>query len=93
MAESAAVLVDEVFPERPVRHWVLSISHPLRFPFASHPAAMGGGLGIVYRSIATHSIIKAVFSRKVVLTGTVTLVQCPRGRANGPIPMSPLSNN
>ena len=54
MAESAALLVDEVFPEQPVRQWVLSFPYPLRFLFASHPALMGQVLGIVYRCIATH---------------------------------------
>jgi hypothetical protein len=54
MAESAALLVDEVFPEQPVRQWVLSVPFPLRFLFASRPEVMGGVLGIVYRCIATH---------------------------------------
>ena len=31
MAESAALWVDEVFPDQPVRQWVLSIPIPLRF--------------------------------------------------------------
>jgi len=53
-AESAALLVDEVFPEQPVRQWVLSVPYPLRFLFASHPAIMAQVLGIVYRCIATH---------------------------------------
>ena len=34
MAESAALLVDEVFPEQPVRQWVLSVPYLLRFLFA-----------------------------------------------------------
>jgi hypothetical protein len=38
MAESAALLVDEVFPEQPVRKWVLSVPYPLRSLFASRPA-------------------------------------------------------
>jgi len=58
MAESAALLVDEVFPAQPVRQWVLSFPYPLRFLFASRPAIMGQVLGIVYRCIATH-LIKA----------------------------------
>jgi hypothetical protein len=37
LAESAALLVDEVFPEQPVRQWVLSVPYPLRFVFASRP--------------------------------------------------------
>lgn len=31
MAESAALLVDEVLPEQPMRQWVLSFPYPLRF--------------------------------------------------------------
>ena len=58
MAESKALLVDEVFPTQPVRQWVLSFPYPLRFLFASRPAIMGQVLGIVYRCIATH-LIKA----------------------------------
>ena len=57
MAESAALLVDEVFPEQPVpkalaalagqalRQWVLSVPYPLRFLFASRPDVMGRVLG------------------------------------------------
>ena len=41
MAESAALLVDEVFPEQPVRQWVLSVPYPLRFLFAGRPDVMG----------------------------------------------------
>ncbi len=75
MAESAALLVDEVFPEQPVRQWVLSVPYPLRFLFASHPAVMGPVLGIVYRGIATHLIKKAGFSRNTAQTGALTLIQ------------------
>jgi hypothetical protein len=40
MAESAALLVDEVFPEQPTRQWVLSFPFQLRFicRFAPHPS-------------------------------------------------------
>jgi len=75
MAESAALLVDEVFPEQPVRQWVLSFPYPLRFLFASRPAIMGQVLGIVYRVIAGHLIRKAGFTRKTARTGAVTLIQ------------------
>ncbi|MCD9250249.1 hypothetical protein LUS38_24325 [Escherichia coli] len=54
MAESAALLVDEVLPEQPMRQWVLSFPFQLRFLFASRPEIMGWVLGIVYRVIATH---------------------------------------
>jgi len=75
MAESAALLVDEIFPEQPVRQWVLSVPYPLRFPFASRPLMMGEVLGIVYRCIATHMIKMAGFSHKTAQTGAVTLIQ------------------
>jgi len=38
MAESAALLVDEVLPEQPIRQWVLSFPFPLRFLFVRQPA-------------------------------------------------------
>jgi len=82
MAESAALLVDDVFPLQPVRQWVLSFPYPLRFLFASHPAVMGRVLGIVYRTIATHLIKKAGFTKKVAHTGAVTLIQCFGGSLN-----------
>ena len=75
MAESAALLVDEVFPEQPVRQWVLSFPFPLRFLFASRPEVMTGVLGIVYRCIATHLIKKAGFCRRTAQAGAVTVIQ------------------
>lgn len=69
MVESAALLVDEVFPEPPVRQWVLSFPYPLRFLFASRPVIMGQVLGIVYRVIAGHLAAKAGFTRKTARTG------------------------
>ena len=74
MAESAALLADEVFPEQPVRQWVLSFPYPLRFLFASCPAIMGQVLGIVYRCTATHLVKKAGFSCKTAQTGAVISV-------------------
>jgi hypothetical protein len=73
MADCAALLADEVFPEQPVRQWVLSVPYPLRFLFASRPAIMGQVLGIVYRCIARHLIKKAAFSRKSAQAGAVGL--------------------
>jgi hypothetical protein len=75
MAESAALLVDEVFPKRPTRQWVLSFPYPLRFLFAHRPEVMGRVLGIVYRCIATHLTRKAGFSPRTAQTGAVTLIQ------------------
>ncbi|MCP4270644.1 MAG: hypothetical protein GY781_01580 [Gammaproteobacteria bacterium] len=48
MAESAALLVDEVLPHEPMRQWVLSFPFQLRFLFASRPELMGKVLGAGY---------------------------------------------
>lgn len=75
MAESAALLADEVLPEQPMRQWVLSFPFPLRFLCASRPEIMGRVLGIVYRVIAAHLIKQAGFTKKIARTGAVTLIQ------------------
>jgi hypothetical protein len=75
MADSAALLVDEILPYQPMRQWVLSFPFPLRFLFASNPRVMTGALAIVYRAIATHLTRKAGFTKPMAQTGAVTLVQ------------------
>jgi hypothetical protein len=40
MAEIAALLVDEVLPEVPVRQCAFSVRYPLRFLFARDPSVM-----------------------------------------------------
>ena len=75
MADSAALLADEVLPHQPIRQWVLSVPFQLRLLFASQPAVMGKVLGIVYRSIATHLVHKAGFTKSTSQTGAVTLIQ------------------
>ena len=82
MAESAALLVDEVLPHRPMRQWVLSVPHPLRYLFASQPKVMGKVLGIVYRTLATHLIHKAGYKKPEAHTGAVTLIQRFGGALN-----------
>src|SRR5258708_37030953 len=59
MAETAALLADEVLPERPLRQWVLSLPHALRFLLASDPDALTLVLGVVYRTISRHLIDQA----------------------------------
>lgn len=59
MVETAARLADEVFPDVPLREWVVSFLFPLRYLFAAHPQAMDKVLHIVYRAISTHLIHKA----------------------------------
>ena len=82
MAESAALLVDEVLPKVPIRQWVLSFPFQLRFLFASRPQIMGKVLGIVYRVLATHLIHKAGYTHKTANTGSVTLIQRFGGALN-----------
>ena len=69
MAESAALLVDEVFSREPMRQWVLSFPFKLRFLFASRPQIMGRVLCIVHRVIATHLIKKAGQTHTMARTG------------------------
>jgi hypothetical protein len=82
MAESAALLVDEVLPETPMRQWVLSFQLPLRFLFASRPEIMGRVLGIIYRVLSTHLIRKAGYTASKADTGAVTLIQRFGGTLN-----------
>lgn len=82
MADSAALLVDQILPFQPMRQWVLSVPFPLRFLFAGHPIVMGKALGIVYRAIATHLSHKAGHAKTSSQTGAVTLIQCFGGALN-----------
>ncbi|EBG4024485.1 IS91 family transposase [Salmonella enterica] len=75
MAESAALLIDEVFPKEPIRQWVLSFPFQLRFLLARHPQLMGQVLSIVYRTLSTHLIKKAGYTKASAQTGSVTLIQ------------------
>jgi hypothetical protein len=70
-----ALLDDEVFPNVPLRQWVISFPFPLRCLFTAQPEAMGKVLGIAYRPISTHLTHKARFSLKNGATGAVTLIQ------------------
>ena len=64
MAESAALLVDDVLPHEQIKQWVLSFPFQLRFLFASYPQIMGKAMGIVYRTLATHITKKAGYNKK-----------------------------
>ena len=75
MAETAALLVDDVLPHKPIRQWVLSFPYPLRFLLSNSPQVMSQVLGIVNRSISTHLIKKAGFKTTQAQTGAVTLIQ------------------
>jgi hypothetical protein len=75
MIESAALLVDEVLPEVPMRQWVLSVPFTLRYLFAREPQAMSAALGVVYRTIATFQQHKAGCRRGQADCGLVTVIQ------------------
>jgi len=75
MAETAALLVDEVLPERPLRQWVLSLPFALRFLLATDSHALTYVLAIVYRTLSAHLLKKARLTRATGNTGAVTLIQ------------------
>lgn len=75
MVESAALLGDDILPELPIRQWVVTFPHPLRFLFASRPEIMSRVLGIVYRTLAVHQVSKAGFNQGEARSGAVTLIQ------------------
>ena len=53
MAESAALLVDEVLPEQPMRQWVLSFPFQLRFLFGV-VCGKGRNRGLTLSGTKTH---------------------------------------
>jgi hypothetical protein len=73
MVEGAALLVDEILPEAPVRQWVISFPFQLRILFARHPEWLTQVQGIVWRVLSGHLIRKAGQTRKRARTGAVTL--------------------
>jgi len=75
MAQSAALLVDEVIPQVPVRQWVLSFPIRLRILFAARPALLTPVLRIVHRVIAGFLLRQAGLKRTTADTGAVTLIQ------------------
>jgi ribosomal protein S27E len=75
MAESAALLVDDVLLGCPVRQWVLSLPIPLRLLLARYPSELSKVMGIIHRAISIHIVNKAGFSNKQAKTGPVILIQ------------------
>jgi hypothetical protein len=75
MAESAALLVDDMLRGYLVRQWVLSLPIPLRLLLARYPSELRKVMGIIQRAISTHIVSKAEFSNKQAKTGAVTLIQ------------------
>jgi hypothetical protein len=73
MTDSAALLIDEVLPEHPIRQWVHRFPYQLRFLFASRLELMGRVLGIVYRAISSD-----IFEPLDFIAKLATLVPKPR---------------
>ena len=51
MVETAALLVDDVLPHKPIRQWVLSFPYPLRFLLTNCPQVVSSLLNILNRVI------------------------------------------
>ena len=75
MAETAALLADEVLPERELRQWVLSLPFALRFLLATDPDALTRVLRTVYRAISGFQLRQAGLTRATGFPGAVTLIQ------------------
>ncbi len=76
MVDSAAHLVDEYLPKRPIRQWVLSVPYPLRYLLATNPKVVSKVLTIVHRVISTFLIRHArVTVKSGAQRGAVTVIQ------------------
>jgi hypothetical protein len=84
MAESAAHLIDEVFPKAGIRQWVLSFPMPVRFILAKNPKIQAKCLTIVHRAITGYikKKAKAKGLRATLQPGAVTLIQRFGGSLN-----------
>ncbi len=63
MVETAAHLVDQVFPRVPVRQWVLSFPWPLRLLFAARPEVLTRVLNVVARTVSSAVLKRVGLSR------------------------------
>ena len=70
MAQGAAHLVDEVFPQVPVRQWVLSMPMRVRLMLAWRPELVGRALAMVISVLERYYV-----GRTGGLSGSVTVVQ------------------
>ncbi len=83
MCDTAAHLVDNIFPIVPVRQWVLSFPHNLRYLFSYNKKALTKALGVVMRVINRFYLDRG--KRRGVAkgrTGSVTLIQRFGGSLN-----------
>ncbi len=82
MAEAATHLVDEVFPKKPMRQWVLTFPFELRFLFAREPKIMGEVLSLVNKTLSTFLIKTGLTRKSGARTGSVTFIQRFGGSLN-----------
>jgi hypothetical protein len=84
MSDTAAHLVDRVFPEAPVRQWVLSLPIPLRYRLAYDHKLCSAVLGVFLRTVFGALQRRAREELGVVggLSGSVTFVQRFGGSIN-----------
>jgi len=77
MADTAAYLVEKIFPKVRVRQWVLSFPLPLRYLMASTPKVQSKVLAITIRAISgmIRKKVRAQGLGSHVETGALTLIQ------------------
>ena len=63
MAETAAHLVDHVFPLLPVRQWVLSVPKRLRWYLEREPQALSAVLRILLRGVRSRLSCRLLVQR------------------------------
>ncbi len=82
MSETAAHLVDSVFPMKNTRQWVLSFPIPIRLCLAVRPTIMSKALEMTQSEISKYYRNKAGLSKTQGKTGAVTLIQKFGGSLN-----------
>lgn len=84
MNEGAAFLVDHVFPQVPIRQWVVSFPMPLRFWMGRNPRLATVALQIFQRILKRHYIqcAKKLGAERDLQTGSITMVQRFGGSLN-----------
>ena len=80
IAESPALLLDDVLHGYPIRLWILSFPIPIRLLLARYPTELSKVMSIIHRAISTQIVGCAGFSNKQVKTGAISLIQ-PFGSA------------
>lgn len=75
MAQTAAYLVDHIFPQVPVRQWVLSLPIALRVLLAAQPALITPVLQVVQNAVERLLLKQLGFTAAQAQGGGVTLIQ------------------